>query len=75
MQRIGALFGLRFDLDRVEAIGTDTVLLRMVVTFTARAIGRSVALPVVELLALRAGRMARSEVFLKDTAALLATLE
>jgi hypothetical protein len=46
----------------------------MVVTFTARATGRSVALPVVELLTLRAGRIARSEVFLQDTAALLATL-
>ncbi len=33
------------------------------------------ALPVVELLTVRRGRIARSEIFLKDTAALLATLE
>lgn len=75
LQRIGGLFELRFDLDRLQAVGEDTVLLRMVVSFTAHATGRSVALPVVELLTLRGGRIARSEVFLKDTAALLATLE
>lgn len=75
IQRIGELFALRFDLDRLESVGDDTVLLRMVVTFTARSTGRSAALPVVELLTVRRGRIARSEIFLKDTAALLATLE
>jgi ketosteroid isomerase-like protein len=75
MERIGALFELGFDLDRVDAVGDDIVLVRMDVTFTARSTRRSVAMPVLELLTLRAGRIARSEVFLKDTAALLATLE
>ncbi len=75
MQRIGELFHLQFDLDRLQPVGDDTVLLRMVVTFTARATGRSASLPVVELLTVRTGRIARSEVFLKDTAALLATLD
>ena len=37
MQRIGALFELGFDLDRVDAVGDDTALVRMVVTFTASA--------------------------------------
>jgi uncharacterized protein len=74
MQRIGELFDLRFDLDRLDAVDDETVVLRMHVTFTARATRRSVSLPVVELLTVRAGCIARSEVYLKDTAALLATL-
>jgi ketosteroid isomerase-like protein len=74
IQRIGRLFELQFDLDRLESVGDDTVLLRMVVTFTAHATGRSTSLPVVELLTVRSGRIARSEIFLQDTAALLATL-
>jgi ketosteroid isomerase-like protein len=74
LQRIGALFELRFEPGPVRSAGDDTVVLRMRVTFTARSTGRSVALRVVELLTVRDGRLARSEVFLEDTAALLATL-
>src|SRR3954447_22100773 len=75
MRRIGALFELGFELDRVDAVGEDAALLRMVVTFTARSTRRSVAMPVLELLTLRADRIAPSKVFLKDTAGLLAALE
>lgn len=74
MQQIGGLFELRFDLERIVAVDAETVLMQMVVTFTARTTGRANAQPVVELLAHRDGRIARSEIFLKDTAALLATL-
>jgi hypothetical protein len=65
---------MRFDIDRIDAVGEDAAVLRMDVTFTARATRRAVALPVLEFLTLRAGRIARSEVFLQDTAAVLATL-
>lgn len=74
MQRIGETFELEFALDRLCQVDVDTVLLRMVVTFTARTSGRVSVQPVVEVLTMRAGRIARSEVFLKDTAALLTTL-
>ena len=42
MQRIGELFDLRFDLDRLDAVDEETVVLRMHVTFTARATRRSI---------------------------------
>jgi hypothetical protein len=56
MQHIGDLFELRFDPDRLDMVSADTVVLRMDVTFTARATGKSVSLPVVEVLAMCAGR-------------------
>ncbi len=37
MQRIGELFDLRFDLDRLDAVDDETIVLRMDVSFTARA--------------------------------------
>src|SRR3954447_17270188 len=63
MRRIGSLFALQFEIAGIDAAGRDKAVLRMVVTFTAHATGRSVAMPVVEVLTLRAGRVARSEVF------------
>jgi hypothetical protein len=74
MQRIGELFALEFELDGLDALDASTVLLRMRVTFTAHATQRARRLPVVELLTLRDARVARSEVFVFDTAALLALL-
>lgn len=74
MQAIGALFELKFEPVGCHAVGDNMVVLRLNVRFAARATGRQVRLPVVELFTLRAGRIARSEVFLFDTAALLATL-
>ena len=75
MKRIGELFAVAFEPTAVNAVDESTVLLRMHVTFTARSTGRSVRLSVVEILEVAAGRVRRSEVFLSDTAALLATLE
>jgi hypothetical protein len=51
------------------------VLLEMDVTFTARNTRRAVTLGVIERLWVRHGRVARSDVFLSDSAALLATLD
>ena len=74
MQQIGALFELAFERQPLYPLDGSTVLVRMQVTFTARSTGRSVSLPVLELLEVAAGRVRRSEVFLADTAALLDTL-
>lgn len=74
MQAIGALFELTFETVGCHAVGDHMVVLRLNVRFASRSTGRQVRLPVVELFTLRAGRIARSEVFLFDTAALLATL-
>jgi ketosteroid isomerase-like protein len=74
MQEIGSLFELAFEPQGVHALDDRTVVLRMNVTFTARSTARSVTQRVVELLDVQRGRVRRSEVFLADTAALLATL-
>lgn len=74
MQRIGALFDLAFEPDRLECLNDATVVVQVHVTFTARASGRHVRLPMVEFLRVDAGRVERSRVFIFDTAALLATL-
>ena len=74
MKKIGAHFELTFEPEGLHAVGDNMVMLRMNVTFAARSTGRRVRIPVVELFTMRAGRIARSEVFLFDTAALLATL-
>jgi ketosteroid isomerase-like protein len=75
MQRIGRLFELEFEPRGHYALDDTTVLQRMDVTFSARSTGRAVKLPVLEILHVFGGRVRRSEVFLADTAALLATLE
>jgi ketosteroid isomerase-like protein len=74
MQRIDELFALQFEPEGLHALDGSTVLLRMHVTFTGRATHRARRLPVLELLRTRDGRVARSEVFMFDTAALLALL-
>jgi ketosteroid isomerase-like protein len=75
MQRIGDLFDLEFAPDGLHALSDTTVLLRMHVTFTARATGRSTHLPILELLTVEDARVTRSHVFISDTAALLRTLD
>jgi ketosteroid isomerase-like protein len=74
MHRITALFALEFEPDALHALDDSTVLLRMHVTFTGRATRRARRLPVLELLTTRGARVARSEVFVFDTAALLGLL-
>jgi ketosteroid isomerase-like protein len=74
MAQITTLFELEFELPGVHALDETTVVVRMNVTFIARSTGRSLKLRVVEVLEVDRGRVRRSEVFLADTAALLATL-
>jgi hypothetical protein len=75
MQQIDNLFELAFEPERLVALDDSTVLLQMHVTFTSRATGHAVRLPVLELLQVADRRVERSQVFLADTAALLATLD
>jgi ketosteroid isomerase-like protein len=74
MEQITTLFELAFEPPRLYALDETTVVVRMNVTFIARGTGRSLKLRVVEVLEVVRGRVRRSEVFLADTAALLATL-
>ena len=74
LQRIGGLFALEFEPEALHALDDSTVLLRMHVTFTGRVTQRARRLPVLELLKTRGARVARSEVFVFDTAALLGLL-
>jgi uncharacterized protein len=74
MKRIVATFELGFEPHGLYALDEQTVLLHMDVTFTARGTGKHVTLPVLELLKVTGSRVRRSEVFISDTAALLATL-
>lgn len=55
--------------------GEDRVALRIVIRWTAHATGRSVELPMIDLMTFRDGFIAEIEVFLHDTTALLTTLD
>ena len=74
MKQILATFELEFEPHGLYALDEHKVLLHMDVTFTARGTGTRVRLPAVELLEVTNARVRRSEVFISDTAALLATL-
>ena|SRR5579864_6331765 len=52
----------------------DRVVLRIVIRWTARATGRSVLLPMVDLIRFRDGKIVGVEAFVHDTKALLDTL-
>ena len=53
----------------------NLVTLRIVIRWTAWATGRSVVLPMIDLITFRDGKIAEIEVFLLDTKAVLDTLE
>lgn len=53
----------------------DRVALRILIEWTATATGKSVTLPMIDLIEFGAGAITRVEAFLFDTAALLATLD
>jgi hypothetical protein len=74
LKQIDGLFDFQLTPDSLHALDDQTVLLRMHATFTARATGRSIHLPVVELLTVHDARISRSQVIIGDTAALLRTL-
>jgi ketosteroid isomerase-like protein len=55
--------------------GDDRVALRIVIRWSARATGRSVVLPMIDLITFRHGQIVEVEAFLQDTKALLDTLD
>ena len=55
--------------------GDDQVALRIVIRWSARSTGRSVVLPMIDMIKFRAGKIVEVEVFLQDTKALLDTLD
>jgi len=57
------------------ACGDDRVALRIVIRWSARATGRSVVLPMIDLIKFRDGKIVEVEAFLQDTKALLDTLD
>ncbi|MBL7496784.1 nuclear transport factor 2 family protein [Frankia sp. CNm7] len=52
----------------------DLYALRIVIRWTARATGRSVVLPMIDMIRIRGGQIVEIEAFVHDTAALLDTL-
>jgi ketosteroid isomerase-like protein len=53
----------------------ELVALRIVIAWTARATGRRVVLPMIDMLRFRDGKIIEVEVFLQDTKTLLDTLD
>ena len=70
-----ALWEQRIEAAEYWLCAEDRVALRIVIRWTAHATGRSVTLPMIDLMTFRDGRIVEIEVFLHDTAALLATLD
>jgi ketosteroid isomerase-like protein len=55
--------------------GPDQACVRIVITWTARSTGRSVTLPMIDMISFGEGAITRIEAFVFDTAALLSTLD
>lgn len=55
--------------------GDERVTLRIVITWRARSTGRSATIPMIDLLRFEDGLIVEVEAFVRDTAALLATLD
>jgi ketosteroid isomerase-like protein len=69
------LWDQRIDSAEYWQCADDLVALRIVIRWTARATGRSVVLPMVDMLRFRDGKVVEVEAFLQDTKALLDTLD
>jgi ketosteroid isomerase-like protein len=55
--------------------GPDRACVRIVITWTARSTGRSVTLPMIDMISFGDGAITAIEAFVFDTAALLSTLD
>jgi ketosteroid isomerase-like protein len=73
-ERMRALWEQRIESAEYWQCADDRVALRIVIRWTARATGRSVVLPMIDLIRFRQGKIVEVEVFLQDTKALLDTL-
>ena len=73
--RMRSLWDQRIESAEYWQCADDRVVLRIVIRWTARATGRSVVLPMIDMLRFRDGKVIEVEVFLHDTKALLDTLD
>src|SRR5258708_35779660 len=71
LKDVGRLFEVKLSEPQVTDAG-DCVLVRLTGTFTSRATGRTLETPVVDLYTVRDGKVARVDVFYKDTNAMAA---
>lgn len=71
---MAALWGQRIVDAAYWQCAADRVTLRIVIEWTAHATGKSVTLPMIDLIEFGDGAITRVEAFVFDTAALLATL-
>lgn len=71
---MGALWEQRIEGAEYWQCAQDRVTLRIVIRWTARTTGRSVVLPMIDLIRFRAGKIVEVEAFVHDTKALLDTL-
>jgi ketosteroid isomerase-like protein len=69
LKDVGRLFEVKLSEPQVSDAG-DRVLVRLTGTFTARATGRTLETPVVDLYTVRDGKVAHVDVFYKDTRAM-----
>ncbi|HEV7689121.1 MAG TPA: nuclear transport factor 2 family protein [Acidimicrobiia bacterium] len=69
LKDVGRLFEVKLSEPQVSPAG-DCVLVRLTGTFTSRATGRTLETPVVDLYTVRDGKVARVDVFYKDTRAM-----
>jgi ketosteroid isomerase-like protein len=74
-ERMRALWEQRIESTDYWQCGEDRVALRIVIAWTARATGKRIVLPMIDLMKFRHGKIVEVEVFLQDTKALLDTLD
>jgi uncharacterized protein len=71
LKDVSRLFEVKLSEPAVSDAG-DCVMVRLTGTFTSRATGRTLETPVVDLYTVRDGKVARVDVFYKDTSAMAA---
>jgi ketosteroid isomerase-like protein len=73
-ERMRTLWEQRIESAEYWQCAADRVALRIVIRWTARTTGRSVVLPMIDMIKFRDGKIVEIEVFLQDTGALIDTL-
>lgn len=73
--RMGELWQQTIESAEYWPCAPDRFTLRIVITWRSRATGKTVTLPMIDMIRFEGGQIVEVEAFLSDTAALLATLE
>jgi ketosteroid isomerase-like protein len=74
-EHMRALWDQRIESAEYWQSADDLVTLRIVIRWTARSTGRSVVLPMIDLMRFRDGKIFEVEAYVQDTKALLDTLD